>query len=98
MDIKITINLPNKIILWCAAIELFHLDKNYYIENKMGIKQVYKALKKELIKKVELQSLRQGKEVLFYITLSITIQKGFIEKDYKILFKVRSLNNEKKTT
>ena len=89
MNIKIKLNLPNKIILWCIAIELYNLDQEYYSSEKMGVKQVYQELKKCL--KDQVPYYKKTENRVEIITISLKIPNSPIKKTYKISFKVKEI-------
>lgn len=95
MSIKIKLNIPNKIILWCIAIELYNLDQEYYTSKKMGVKQVYQKLKKYLKDQTKLNYISYKEIKVVRIPFTIKIPNSPIKKTYKISFKVKEIKNEK---
>lgn len=89
---KVKINMPNKIILYCAAIEMFNLDEEYYLKEGMLLKDVYKGLKETL--KEQAISYKETKNKVEIVTIALKVNKDLIKKTYNISFKIKEIKNE----
>lgn len=94
--LKVKINIPNKVLLYCASIEMFNLDKEYYITQNMLSWDVYKELKKYIISKAKLEYIHSKKRYDYNtFTISPKGKNNLVKKEYKILVKIKELKHEK---
>ena len=86
--LKVKINIPNKVLLYCASIEMFNLDKEHYLKEKMLLWDVYKELKKYIVNKAKL-NYPSHKKKYEYISIIIKGDNSLSKKEYKILVKIK---------